>query len=111
MKHTEFNGHRATVDSETAHKIIRAKEKVIRDLVTTCEKLANEQAPKILTETHEQTKQTLTREINRLKALQQVNPNVREEEIRFFEQQLEALIQAVDSANLRLDAVRVIVAT
>lgn len=111
LQHAFINENRVTVNSKTAHKIIRAKEKVIRDLVTTCETLANNQAPKILTEAHEQTRQTLTKEINRLKALQQVNPNVREEEIRFFEQQLEALIQAVDTANLRLDAVRVVVAT
>ncbi len=52
-----------------------------------------------------------TPEIERLKALQQVNPNVRDEEIQFFKQQLQQLIDALKSSNLRLDAVRVIVAT
>lgn len=50
-------------------------------------------------------------EIERLKALRQVNPNVRDEEIQFFEQQLQQLTGALKSSNLRLDAVRVIVAT
>ena len=50
------------------------------------------------------------REVNRLKALQQVNPNVRNAEIDFFEQQLQALAQLIDATRLRLDALRVIVA-
>ncbi len=45
------------------------------------------------------------------KALSLVNPNVRAEEIQFFEQQLEMLTEVLDSASLRLDALRVIVAT
>jgi ATP-dependent helicase HepA len=80
-------------------------------LIETCENTANQQAPKILADAHTQTKQTLMKEVNRLKALQQVNPNVREEEIKFFEEQLGALTKVLESANLRLDAVRVIVAT
>ncbi|UJP04105.1 MAG: hypothetical protein LZF85_06665 [Nitrosomonas sp.] len=52
-----------------------------------------------------------TPEIECLKALQQVNPNVRDEEIQFFKQQLQQLTGALKLSNLRLDAVRVIVAT
>lgn len=55
--------------------------------------------------------QTFAPEIECLKAPQQVNPNVRDEEIQFFEQQLAQLTGALKSSNLRLDAVRVIVAT
>jgi ATP-dependent helicase HepA len=49
------------------------------------------------------------REINRLKALQQVNPNVRDDEIAFYQQQLQALTRLIDATRLRLDALRVIV--
>ncbi len=99
------------VDQTTAVKIIRAKEPVIRKLISEAESQAYSQAPAILSEAHAHTQQTLLTEINRLKALQQINPNVRDEEITYFDQQLTALTQALESAHLRLDAIRVIVAT
>jgi len=46
-----------------------------------------------------------------LQALSKVNPNIRSEEIAFFEKQLSMLTGVIDGANIRLDAVRVIVAT
>jgi len=49
--------------------------------------------------------------VDRLKALRRVNPNVREEEIAFFEVQQKALVKAIDNAVPRLDALRVIVTT
>ena len=60
---------------------------------------------------HAQTINTLQKEVGRLKALRRVNPNVREEEIAFFEMQQKALIKAIDYAVPRLDALRVIVTT
>jgi ATP-dependent helicase HepA len=101
----------AQVDFETANKIVRAKQKILKLLVDRCEKMAHLQVPAVLDEAHQQASETLTREINRLKALSRVNPNVRAEEIHFFEQQLERLTRVLDSATLRLDALRVIVAT
>jgi len=52
----------------------------------------------------------LLREINRLKALRKINPNIRDEEIVFFEQQLVALNEVLDGASLRLDSLRVLIA-
>jgi ATP-dependent helicase HepA len=43
-------------------------------------------------------------------ALQQVNPGVRDDEIEYFQAQLEHFETALGHARLRLDAVRVIVA-
>jgi ATP-dependent helicase HepA len=65
----------------------------------------------ILKNAHTLEKATLSTEINRLKALRPVNPNVREDEIAFFEQQLAALNTLIDASQLRLDALRVIVVT
>ncbi len=49
-------------------------------------------------------------EIERLKSLHKINPNVRDEEIQYFEQQLQHLTSALKASNLRLDAARVIIA-
>ncbi len=99
------------VDSETASRIVKAYAEALREMIGQAEQIARRQAPSYLTEAHTQTRETLRGEIDRLHALRQVNPNVREEEIAFFEQQYQALEQVLDSATPRLDAVRVIVTT
>ncbi len=102
---------RAKVDRETARKIIRAFGKKLREMVPLAEQHAERVAPVFLQEAEARAQTMLNREINRLKALQKVNPNVRNDEIQFFETQLAALTQAIKAAHLRLDAVRVIIST
>jgi ATP-dependent helicase HepA len=97
------------VDGATAGKVIRAYGDQLRDMVKLADSAADQQVPELLATAHRHGKQTLEREINRLKALQRHNPNVRDEEIRFFEQQLRALTEALTHSSPRLDAVRVII--
>jgi ATP-dependent helicase HepA len=52
----------------------------------------------------------LGHEVARLVALQKVNPGVRNDEIEFFQGQLDHFENALEHARLRLDAIRVIVA-
>ena len=111
LPHEVINRSRVTLDGEIANRIIRSRRQQIKKLVAVGEKLANAQTPEILAEAYEQTKQSLTTEINRLKALALVNPNVREEEIRHYEFQWGALKKSLGEAGLRLDALRVILAT
>jgi ATP-dependent helicase HepA len=101
----------SAVDGETARRIVKAYAEPLREMLTAAEQLARRQSPAFLAAAHAQTRQTLQGEIDRLRALQRVNPNVRDEEIAFFERQYRALEQVVDSATPRLDAVRVIVTT
>ena len=54
---------------------------------------------------------TLDGEIGRMKALRALNPSVPQIEIDFLEQQKEQLQSAIDNSQLRLEAVRVIVAS
>lgn len=99
------------VDASTAKKVVRAKKRVLKELLERTEQVATEQVPEIRARSNQETQHTLMTEINRLKALRHVNPNVREDEINYFEDQLAALMQALASASFRLDALRVIVAT
>ena len=111
LSHTFINQTRMPVDAATAGKIVAARERVIRTLLDAGERLAQAQVPELRAAAHSRSQHTLLTEINRLKALRRVNANVRDAEIRFFEQQLEALGVALNQASLRLDALRVIVAT
>jgi len=111
LSSAELEAIRAKVDRETTRKIIRAFGKKLREMVPLAEQQAEKLAPAFLEEAQTRSQATLSREINRLKALQKVNPNVRNDEVQFFENQLSALTQALKDAHLRLDAVRVIIAT
>ena len=111
LHHDSINKHQTRVDSNTANKIIKAKRHDLRKLITTSEQLAYTNAPDIMAQAHARSRQALQSEIDRLKALQGVNPNVRHEEIHYFEHQLTQLGQVLENAGLRLDAIRVIVTT
>jgi ATP-dependent helicase HepA len=111
LSHSLIQYSRTPVNADTANKIVRAKEQTLRALIVQCEETAQARAPEILASAHQRSNQTLNREIHRLRALRQVNVNVRNEEIEFFQQQQEMLSRALQSASLRLDAIRVIVAT
>ncbi|NBQ67766.1 MAG: RNA polymerase-associated protein RapA [Nitrosomonadaceae bacterium] len=111
LDHDSVNQHLQPVATGIAKQVIQLKEDAIRELLTASEQQASAQAPQLIAQAEARIRQTFTPEIERLKALQQVNPNVRDEEIQFFEQQLQQLTGALKSSNLRLDAVRVIVAT
>ena len=50
----------------------------------------------------------MSREIERLRQLQRVNPAIRPEEIELAEQQMTKLVDAIKAARVRLDAVRVV---
>ncbi|NOZ09987.1 MAG: RNA polymerase-associated protein RapA [Gammaproteobacteria bacterium] len=99
------------VDRETAVRIIHNTTPELRALVSAGEHLAQQQVPDILEAAQKRAKQLLVGEIERLSALGQVNPNVRNEEIDYFKSQHAALDQAIGSAQLRLEGLRVIAVT
>jgi len=101
--------HQTKVDKKTAKQLIKMKENELRHLITQAEQQAKKQTPLIIKQAHEQAKKIIETEINRLNAQQHINPNIRPEEIEFFEQQLDAVTNAINTANMRLDAVRIIV--
>ena len=106
-----INKDLGAVPVETAAQIVRNEETAIKELMAAADQLAASKANEILEDAHTQTRDTLSTEINRLKALRQVNPTIRDEEIEYFESQWIALNNVLDSAKPRLDAVRVVVTT
>ncbi|NOR42592.1 MAG: RNA polymerase-associated protein RapA, partial [Gammaproteobacteria bacterium] len=111
LSHTVINDTRQIVDKGIGNKIIKAKKKILKAMLQRSEKYGELKSAKVLQRAQEQATEVLTKEINRLTALSKVNPNIRADEIDYFEKQLSTLKDVIDAANLRLDAVRVIVAT
>lgn len=105
-----IESHRLAVSRETARGVVRAKQQQLREMMQANLQQAQLLAPEITAAAKQEAHTTLNKEIHRLRALSQLNPSVRPEEIHHFEAQLEAVDSALGSATLRLDAVRVIVA-
>jgi ATP-dependent helicase HepA len=102
---------RESVPSNTAARVIHGYQQPLRDMLTASEQLAQQHTPNILAAARTHLQQNLATEINRLQALRRVNPNVRDEEITHLEQQLADGMSALDTASLRLDALRVLIVT
>ena len=111
LPHMKINDSRQIVDKGVGNKIVKAKMKILKAMLQRSEKYAELKSENILKHAHKHADEILSKEIDRLKALSKVNQNIRADEIQYFEKQLSTLTQVIDAANLRLDAVRVIVAT
>lgn len=110
LAHSQIINNQMTIARETATKVIRAKEKALRAMSQVSRQHAGTLAPDIISSAHQQAHKALSLEIHRLKALRQINPTVRQEEIHFFEHQLDAITTTLESSSLRLEAARVLVA-
>ncbi len=110
LAHSYINDNHNFVETVTGSKIVNAKSNILKAMLKRCESYADARAKQVLKQAHTESNEIITKEINRLKALSKVNPNIRNDEIAFFERQLASLNRVLESANLRLDAIRVIVA-
>ena len=96
---------------EMVRRIVKMKERLFRKMVDASENFAQKLSPGILEVARGKSTDLLTNEISRLEALSEVNPNVRPEEIEFYRNQLKTVGDKLGSSSLRLDSMRIIVAT
>ena len=110
LTHSLINQYQGRLNLETAMQVIKAHGSALKTMVTITDKLADEAAPAILDEAKQHATNLLTHEIERLVALKDINPNVREDEIQHFEKLSTELQERLGSTVAQLDAVRVIIA-
>ncbi|MEJ2308771.1 MAG: RNA polymerase-associated protein RapA [Gammaproteobacteria bacterium] len=109
LRHDVIGRARQSIDKSTGPKVIKSRAAQLRAMIENAEAIAAERMPGLIAAAQARAHRLLHVEIERLEALQCINPNVREEEIDFF-RQLESRVNAMlDSAHMRLDAVRVLV--
>ena len=80
-------------------------------MVKASENYAEKLTPGILQAAQQKSCSLLQGEIDRLQALKSVNPNVRQEEIDFYQRQLSLVNDKIETSSLRLDGMRVIIVT
>ncbi len=98
------------VKFETARKIIKACNDDLRLIIKQAEALAATQTPALIEAALQLVDLDLGQEIERLQALQQINRNIRSEEIDFYTSQHEMITATLKSTTSRLDAIQIIVA-
>ena len=98
------------VDRDTAIKVVKARQDELRRMLDAAEDIAASRVPELIEAARQRGREVLGHEVERLQALQRVNPGVRDAEIEFFRDELLHFEEALSRARLRLDAIRVIVA-
>ena len=96
-------------DREHAVELLRGQRKIIENVIKRTEKAAKSKVPDIIERSASRMLSGMTLELKRLAALRKVNPNVRKEELDQLKANAMEMHESIQSARLRLDAVRVIV--
>ena len=87
--------------------MLRGQRRSIERMLKSAEKIATKRLPGIITTATQQMLDNATGELKRLSALRKVNPYVRQEELDQVKSSTLELHGHLQSARLRLDAIRV----
>ena len=102
----------AQLDSVPRHlatKIAKSQRDLIQTMLNKAEVFADVQHDRLVEEAGRRFTMDLDEEVNRLKALRNINPTVRPEEILTLEKHKAEGLSLLNQAKIRLDAIRVLV--
>lgn len=111
LTETAFNEIAGRIPKTTAQELVRHARPKITELIAQAKKLAAGQQQDIIEQAIVTMDQALQPEQARLSALAAVNSNIRADEISYLEQSQQLLTQHLQSAQLRLDAIRIAIVT
>ncbi|MFD2230967.1 RNA polymerase-associated protein RapA [Alkalimarinus sediminis] len=109
LPHERLNGMCEKVKRNTAQAIVKQVRHDIEKMLTHATTVAEQALPDILNKANEKMMRSLKVEVDRLEALQAINPAIRDEEISFFKQQISASADAINRSTVQLQAIRVVV--
>ncbi|MGD9296754.1 MAG: RNA polymerase-associated protein RapA [Chromatiales bacterium] len=109
LKHEDIERTHREVDRKTGLKVVKSCIPQLKSMIEKAEVLAERSMPELIDRARERARGLLHVEIERLEALRDINPNVREEEISFFRDMELRVDGMLESAHPRLDALRVLV--
>lgn len=107
----QFNKLAGRIPRATAQELIRHARSQITGLIAHAEKAVIEPQQQIRDKALKAMQAELEAEQQRLQALAKVNPTIRQQEVDFLAQRRTQLTDSIQSAELRLDAVRVSIVT
>lgn len=109
LPHDRLNGLCSNIRRRTAQEVVPRIRAEVETMVDHASQMAAPHLEPLRTKALESIRNALEPEIERLEALREVNPAVRDEEIGFYRNQLAAAEAAIENASLDMDGIRVIV--
>ncbi len=104
-----FNCQLSAVNRHASSKLVKALQREVQHRLQLAEVLVKEQVSKLVEKAKREAEESLTSELNRLQALQAVNPNIRADEIEAVEDIRRQVLSALHQTSWRLDAIRLVV--
>ena len=101
--------HRQKISKAIRHEVIKSQKELIETVFKLAEKQGQSKLKGLVDEATQNATQQLDQEIQRLEALKQFNPNIRQAEIDMLKDQKQLCLDAIASAQIKLEAIRVIV--
>lgn len=96
------------VPRNNAQEVVRQARPLLSTMLQQAEEKTHAKQAELIAAAQDQVSEQLNNELERMKALMLVNPNVRQSEIDYVQQRLAASQHYLSQAKLRLDALRVI---
>jgi len=93
----------------TAREVVKLRQEQIRTLADKAEELANDHLPTLIEDAQLTMQSLLYPELQRIKALKEVNPSVRDIEVKALEMEYLAAADAIENARINIEGIRVIV--
>jgi ATP-dependent helicase HepA len=109
IPHEDLQGHCLNHNHKLARTLLESRGDRLVSMIETGERLARAAVVDLRQDATVRMQTLLGEELDRLRALARVNPNVRPEEISALEDRREQLTQALAKTHLRLDALRLVV--
>lgn len=106
-----FNRQLTPINRHISRKIANTSQPLIHQLIKQSQPTAQKLMADIISQAKSNMQQTLEQERDRLEALKAVNPNIREEEIQYLQDQQSNFEKILEQTQLKLDAIRFIVST
>ncbi|MCL1048596.1 RNA polymerase-associated protein RapA [Shewanella abyssi] len=108
VTYESFDRQLSAVNRHIASKLVSASQVILHPLFAKGEAFAAKELKSLTESAREKMTQQLSTELERLKALKAVNPNIREEELTHLSGQMSELNRYLDGSQLQLDAVRLV---
>jgi len=109
LSHEKLNTLCKSLPRNTAQAVVKQLHGELQQLHAHSSRLAERQLPALLAAAAQRMRHDIGSEMERLRALQRVNPTIRDEEIDFYETQLAQGMQALEKSGLQLQALRLVV--
>lgn len=104
-----FNRQLSPVNRHLASKLVTSVQNEVHNLIESGNQVVEPKLDVVKQEAHKAMYASLNGELERLQALKSVNPNIRDEEIDALESQIEDLDRYINSAQVQLDSLRLII--